>query len=79
MGGSGGHGGHNEPQAQQNVEYPQQQQQFDQQQPQSYVQENANKCFDFSNIFNDCMKNNMNNSKVCEQSFEDLKKCQNNI
>jgi hypothetical protein len=93
MGGSsGGHGGNNQPQQNNFEENPQNQQQSssfnDHQQPQiqqPFMQENSNlntntdKCFNFSNIFNECMKYNNNNTNICMQSFEDLKKCQNNI
>jgi hypothetical protein len=84
MGGHGHHGGQGQAQGgnqqvEQNEQYPQQQFIENPPQNQSLMQDNFNKCFNFSNIFNECMKFNMNNSKVCEQAFDDLKNCQNNI
>jgi hypothetical protein len=38
-----------------------------------------NKCLDFSKRFEECMKLNFNNTSICAQMFEDLKKCQGNV
>ena len=51
-----------------------------QQQPQHIQQQQFNpndKCFDFNTRFNDCMKFNSNNSNICQQSYDDLRSCQN--
>jgi len=39
----------------------------------------TDRCFDYSNMFNECMRLNFNNSTICSQAFEDLKKCQNSF
>merc|ERR1712160_81556 len=79
-GGNGGDNGGNQGNSQ--GQGQQQQEQFSEQQPMPNMgnmtmNPQDDKCFNFSNIFNDCMKYNQNNSKVCEQTFEDLKTCQN--
>jgi len=38
-----------------------------------------NKCLDYSKRFEECMKSNFNNTSICAQVFEDLRKCQINI
>lgn len=38
-----------------------------------------NRCMDYSKRFEECMKSNFNNTNICAQAFEDLKKCQSNI
>jgi len=38
-----------------------------------------NKCFDFSKRFEECLKLNFNNTSICSQLSQDLKKCQSNI
>lgn len=38
-----------------------------------------NKCIDYSKRFEECMKSNFNNTTICSQAFEDLKKCQGQI
>merc|ERR1712032_1305400 len=53
-----------------------------QQQPQQIQQQPMNSndvCFDFNTRFNDCMKYNMNNSTICQSSYDELKSCQNKI
>ena len=87
MGGSGHSNGGNY-QENQNEQIPQIQenssnylnQNQSQFQPQNVqIGQNQDKCFDFSNLFSDCMKFNFNNSTICQQAFDDLKKCQNGI
>jgi cell division protein FtsB len=87
MGGSGhggNHGGNSNEYDNQNREIQQQNQQnqMTQQQPMMEQTNNSNlndKCFDFSNLFNECMKLNFNNTNICSQPFEDLKKCQKSL
>jgi hypothetical protein len=75
MGGSSG--------SSESKEAPQQnQQQTIQQQPMEMQQNQMNSndvCFNFNQRFNDCMKFNMNNSNICQQSYDDLKSCQNKM
>jgi hypothetical protein len=37
------------------------------------------KCIDYSKKFEECMKLNFNNTSICSQAYEDLKRCQSNI
>lgn len=87
MGGSG-HGSHHNNDAQHHE--PQQQQQpqemqpayqplMSQQMPIEQNNSNGDRCFDYSKMFKECMSLNFNNTSICSQSFEDLKKCQNNL
>ena len=86
MGGSG-HGSHNnndaqhhEPQQQQVQEVqPAYQPLMSQQTPMEQSNQNNDRCFDYSKMFKECMNLNFNSSTICSQSFEDLKKCQNNL
>lgn len=51
-------------------------------QPQSsdeIIKNGMNKCMDYSKRFEECMKANFNNTTICAQAFEDLKKCQSNV
>lgn len=81
MGGSGHReGGHVEQQPQQQMEqYPQEQIQHYPQQQMQEVNNTNDKCFDYTKMFNECMKLNFNNTTICQQSFEELRKCQNMI
>lgn len=74
MGGSSSSG--SEQQAPQQQAPQQQAPQQMQQQP--MMSSGNDKCFDFNNRFNDCMRFNNNNSTICQQSFDDLRNCQNN-
>lgn len=86
MGGSG-HGSHhnndvqyNEPQQQQPQEMqPAYQPMMSQPMPMEQSNVNNDRCFDYSKMFKECMNLNFNNTTICSQSFEDLKKCQNNL
>ena len=86
MGGSG-HGSHHsndaqyqEPQQHQPQEMqPGYQPLMSQQMPLEQNNINNDRCFDYSKMFKECMNLNFNNSTICSQAFEDLKKCQNNL
>ena len=82
-----GHGGnhgndvqYNEPQQMQVTPQPMEAPQIAQQQPYDQINKtNPDKCFDYSKMFSECMKMNFNNTTICSQTFEDLKKCQNSM
>ncbi len=81
MGSGSGHGSHHEPQPQQPQEMQPAYQQplMSQQMPIEQNNQSNDKCFDYSKMFKECMSMNFNNTTICSQSFEDLKKCQNNL
>lgn len=85
MGGSG-HGSHHqndvqnhEPQQQPQENQSNYQPMMSQPMPMEQTNQNNDKCFDYSKMFKECMNLNFNNTTICSQSFEDLKKCQNNL